>query len=64
MSEKGQTTIEYLLVLVVSIGLGVIFTKKMGEYFVGNPNSYMNNQLKVLDSVLKTDPRFKRFRII
>lgn len=65
MREKGQTSIEYLLILVVSIGLGITFYNKMSEYFLKNPNSFiaksLNNYKRVLGS---PEGRYKTFTVV
>lgn len=43
--QLGQTAMEYLLMVVVSIGLGITFKKKMTAYFLTNPNSFINKSL-------------------
>lgn len=44
-SEKGQTTVEYiLLIFVISIVASSIFVK-LNEYLVSNPDSFQNKYL-------------------
>ena len=44
-NQKGQTSIEYMLMLAVAISLGITFHKKMSEYFLKNPNSFITGTL-------------------
>lgn len=62
-NNQGQTSVEYLLLLVVSIGLGVTFYKKMDEYMIKSPNSFIAKSLNSYKEALNTDPngRFSRF---
>ena len=62
-TERGQTSVEYLLLLVVSIGLGITFYKKMDEYLIKSPNSFINKSLNSYKSALAADPngRYSRF---
>gem|GEM_PF-1044438 len=49
LKEKGQTSIEYLLLLSVAIAMGLTFSKKFEEYLLTNPDSYINKHLKIYD---------------
>lgn len=64
MKQRGQTAIEYLLIMVVAVGLGITFFNKMKEYFQSNPNSFISRSLNNYRRVLG-DPqgRYKRFQI-
>lgn len=64
MSQKGQTTLEYLLVLVVSVGLGFTFLKKMSDYFTNNPKSFINRSLSNYTDLFGRDPKYKKFRVL
>ena len=65
-NKKGQTAIEYLLVLTVSLTIGIIFTKKMKDYLIENPNSVIGKQLNILKSQFDQDPKCKycRYRLM
>ncbi|WPU63646.1 Flp family type IVb pilin [Peredibacter starrii] len=65
-NKKGQTAIEYLLVLTVSITIGIIFTKKMKDYLIENPNSVIGKQLNILKNTFDQDPKCKycRYQLI
>lgn len=64
-NKAGQTAIEYLLLIVVSIGLGVAFYKKMKEYLLDSPNSIISKQLNSFTNKINQDPtgRYRRFRV-
>ncbi len=64
LKEKGQTAIEYIMMLAVVGGLGMTFMKKMDEYLLSNPNSYINNYLNSYKAVLKADPKYQRFQLV
>lgn len=55
LTQYGQTSVEYLLMLSVAIAMGLTFTKKFEEYLLTNPDSYINRHLKVYDQSFK-DP--------
>ncbi|HXH29708.1 MAG TPA: hypothetical protein VNJ01_02735 [Bacteriovoracaceae bacterium] len=63
LTNLGQTSVEYLLLLVVSVGLGVTFFKKMDEYLIKNPNSLISKSLNSYRDTLSADPtgRYSRF---
>ena len=64
MNQKGQTSIEYLLLIVVSVGLGMTFLSRMGDYFVKNPNSFVAKSLNNYKAVLGSpEGRYKRFKV-
>lgn len=52
------------MMLAVVGGLGMTFMKKMDEYLLQNPNSYINNYLNSYKAVLKADPKYQRFQLI
>lgn len=62
-TETGQTAIEYLLLVVVAIGLGTTFYKKMKEYLLTSPNSVIGKNLNSLAAKLNQSPGYKRFRV-
>ena len=64
LKQRGQTAIEYIMMLAVVGGLGMTFMKKMDEYLLQNPNSYINNYLNSYKAVLKADPKYQRFQLI
>jgi len=65
LGHKGQTSVEYMLILVVAITIGISFKQKMEEFMLTNPNSFISRQLNALDAGLKQDAsgRFTRFQL-
>lgn len=64
MRQRGQTAIEYLLIMVVSVGLGITFFNNMRDYFQNNPNSFISRSLNNYRAVLDAGgPRYKSFRV-
>jgi hypothetical protein len=59
----GQTSLEYMLLLAVSVGLGLTFFKKMDEWMISNPNSFVGKRLNSYRTILKADPKYKRFSL-
>lgn len=64
-SQLGQTSVEYMLLIVVSVSLGLAFFKKMNEYINDNPNSIVGKPLKEFQNKLNQDPtgRYKVYPI-
>jgi hypothetical protein len=65
LRQKGQTSTEYLLLLVVSITLGIAFKKKMEEFILTNPNSIISKNLNQFQSRFEEDTsgRYRRFSL-
>lgn len=58
---------EYLLMIVVAVTLGYTFQKKMTEYFIKNPNSFINKSLgnyKVLFRGSGNERPYRRFQVV
>lgn len=62
-SHLGQTSIEYLLLIVVAVSIGLAFMKKMDEYLIQNPDGTIGKPLKEFKSSLNSDTngRYSRF---
>ncbi len=61
-SQRGQTAVEYLLLMAVSVSLGLTFFKKMDEYIIKNPNGLIGKPLKTFQRELGTpEGRYKTF---
>jgi hypothetical protein len=62
-SSRGQTSIEYLLLIVVAVSIGLAFMKKMDEYLIQNPDGIIGKPLKDFKSSLNSDTngRYGRF---
>jgi hypothetical protein len=61
-SKKGQTSVEYLLLIVVAVGFGLTFAKKMDEYLIKNPNGLISKPLNGFKNKLNQDPT-GRYRV-
>lgn len=44
-SQKGQTSVEYMLLIAVAISFGLLFFKKMDQYLLTNPNGIIAKPL-------------------
>lgn len=65
LRDKGQTTVEYMLLLVVAISIGMAFKKKMEEFILTNPNSLISKSLNQLQARFEADSsgRYQYFSI-
>lgn len=63
-NQKGQTSIEYLLMIVVAITLGFTFKKRMEEYFFKNPNSFIAGSLRQYRSSFDSQNRYRTFPMV
>jgi hypothetical protein len=61
--EKGQTAVEYLLLMAVSVGLCLTFYKKFQDYLLKNPNSYVNSHLNFFKSQYDPNQGLKRYHL-
>jgi hypothetical protein len=61
-SKKGQTSVEYLLLIVVAVGFGLLFAKKMDQYLIQNPNGLIAKPLNGFKNKLSQDPT-GRYRV-
>jgi hypothetical protein len=55
LNQKGQTAVEYMLILVVAITIGLTFKKKMEQFVLTNPDSTLSKQLNGLVRSLEND---------
>lgn len=62
LGRKGQTSIEYLLLTVVAISIGIAFKKKIEDYMLTNPNSLLSRSLNQFNSQFSEDTE-GRYRI-
>lgn len=62
-SQKGQTAVEYLLLVAVAITLGIAFTKAANAYLLDNPNSFLNKQLNLLNQQFDSANSYKYYKI-
>jgi len=61
--NKGQTAVEYILMLGMAVSICIVAFDRLNEYLVKNPNSPFFAPLKELQQSLSTDDsgRYKRF---
>ncbi len=45
LNQKGQTSVEYILLVGVMITVSITFFKKVEDFIIKNPNSYINKAL-------------------
>jgi len=69
-NEKGQTSVEYVLLIAVMITIAVTFFGKLNEYIITNPDSVMNRYLGGFQRILGSPDgpsgvsgSYKRFRL-
>lgn len=66
--QFGQTSIEYILLILVVVTVGFSFFKKVDEYLVSNPDSLINVYLDSFKEAFGADHsgvnlKYKRFFI-
>lgn len=64
-SKKGQTSVEYCLMIAMAVGLGITTFKKLNEYLIENPNGLINGPINSFKEKLLQDPtgRYRRYQI-
>lgn len=60
--ERGQTSTEYMLVIVIAASLGITFMKKMDDYVIKNPQGLIGKPLKQFKDKLDQDSQ-GRYRV-
>lgn len=61
-SQKGQTAVEYIMLIAMAVSLGLLFFKKMDQYILKNPNSFISKPLNKLKNDLgRPEDRYKTF---
>ncbi|MBA2403251.1 MAG: hypothetical protein H0V66_00645 [Bdellovibrionales bacterium] len=63
LTQKGQTSVEYLLMVAMSITLGVKCFEKFEGYLLTNPDSYINMQMKIYKEMFDPQYAYKKFRL-
>ena len=58
-NSQGQTSVEYILMIVVMVSIMTGMFKQLEGYMVTNPDSMFNNII----NVQSFDPSFKNFRL-
>lgn len=67
-SQKGQASVEYILMMIVVVSVAVGFFKRMDGYLVSNPDSIINVYLASFDDMFGANHsglnlKYKRFHI-
>jgi Flp pilus assembly pilin Flp len=63
LQQKGQTAVEYILMVAIAVMVAVACFKAIEAYLISNQNSMLAKQLNSYKRFLGRDPEFKRFRI-
>lgn len=63
LNQLGQTSVEYLLVIVVSVGLCMTFYKKFKGFLLDNPDSYMSSHMKLYSALFDPSLNYKKYRL-
>ena len=63
LKEKGQTSIEYILMIAMSASMGVVCFKKFNAYLLDNPNSYIRSHLRIYEQMFDPSLNYKKFRL-
>lgn len=51
MNNKGQTSVEYIMLIVVMTTIALAVFGKVKGYIVDNPNSFLNSYIKSYEQV-------------
>lgn len=51
-NERGQSSVEYILLVGVMISIAITFFGKLNDYIINNPNSMLNSYLGGFSNVL------------
>lgn len=64
-SEKGQTSVEYILLIFVVVSLGILFFNKMNDYIIKNPKGLIGGPLSKFSNAINQDPtgRFRTYSL-
>lgn len=61
-SQSGQTAVEYILLIVVAVSMGLLFMKKMDQYLIKNPNGLIGGPLnKFRESLGTPENRYRTY---
>ncbi len=66
LNEKGQSSVEYILLVGVMISVAIAFFGKLNDYLIDNPDSMLNSYLSGYDNVFGSDgvnASYKRYRL-
>ena len=54
-SQTGQTSVEYILLIVVAVSFGLTFARKMDDFLIKNPNGIIGAPIKKFKQSLDKD---------
>lgn len=63
LKEKGQTSIEYMLMIAMSASMSIVAFKKFNAYILDNPDSYIRSHLKIYERLFDPQLNYKKFRL-
>ena len=63
LTQRGQTSVEYMLMLIVAVSLGLTFFKNFQKFLLTNPDSYINIHMTFYKSMFNPELGYKRFRL-
>jgi hypothetical protein len=58
-SQKGQTAVEYVLMIAVGASIGLTAFKKLNEYLLTKPDSIIGKPLKKMEERMSLDNRYR-----
>lgn len=61
--QQGQTAVEYIFLLMVTITIAIAAFKAIEKYLLTNERGFLRMQLKHYERFLGQDPKYQRFRI-
>jgi hypothetical protein len=63
LTQVGQTSVELVLMIAISASLGIAFKKKMEDFLIRNPNSFIALSLRNFENRFQrgTTGRYQRF---
>lgn len=70
LDSKGQTMVEYLLLILIVTVIANSLFQKINEYLITNPDSFQNTYLNGYENIFSAGEgsgfqgRYKRFRVI
>lgn len=62
-NQKGQTAVEYVMVIAVSVSIAVAVFKKLNTYFLDSPNSYFGSKVQIFNDIYNPQGGYKRYHV-
>lgn len=68
MAQKGQTSVEYIFMMVVAIAIGTAAFKQLKKHLIEKPDGFLNQYVKTFEGSFNHDHSglslaYKRFSI-